>query len=98
MPAPTASARIKRIRSNSITLITLGCAVNYVDRSTLAVANPPIRHDQGPVDRPVQDTGSFVPALLFSAALGTACSLIYIFVVPCHRIDAASFDAEVVPA
>jgi len=42
-----ASARIKRIQRNSIGLITLGCAVNYIDRSTLSVANPLIRHDLG---------------------------------------------------
>ena len=47
MPTPTASARIKRIQRNSIALLTLGCAVNYVDRSTLAIANPLIRHDLG---------------------------------------------------
>jgi len=42
-----ASARIKRIQRNSIGLVTLGCAVNYIQRSTLAVANPLIRHDPG---------------------------------------------------
>jgi MFS family permease len=47
MATVTASARIKRIQRNSIGLITLGCALNYVDRSTLAVANPLIRHDLG---------------------------------------------------
>jgi MFS family permease len=47
MATVTASARIKRIQRNSIGLVTLGCAVNYIDRSTLAVANPLIRHDLG---------------------------------------------------
>ena len=47
MASPTASRRIKRIQRNSIGLITLGCAVNYIDRSTLSVANPLIRHDLG---------------------------------------------------
>jgi MFS family permease len=47
MASVTASARIRRIQRNSIGLITLGCAVNYIDRSTLAVANPLIRHDLG---------------------------------------------------
>src|ERR1700761_9847861 len=41
------SARIRRIQRSAIGLVTLGCAVNYVDRSTLAVANPMIRHDLG---------------------------------------------------
>src|ERR1700761_5355585 len=45
--AITASPRLKRIQRNAIGLITLGCALNYVDRSTLAIANPLIRHDLG---------------------------------------------------
>jgi MFS family permease len=47
MASVTASARIKRIQRNSIGLVVLGCALNYVDRSTLSVANPLIRHDLG---------------------------------------------------
>jgi cyanate permease len=43
----------------------------------------------------VQDTGSFVPALLFSAALGAVCTLMYIFVVPSKPIDAAAFEPRV---
>jgi MFS family permease len=47
----------------------------------------------------VQDTGSFVPALLFSASLGAVCTLIYIFVVPGKPIDAAAFEPRLaVPA
>jgi MFS family permease len=40
----------------------------------------------------VQDTGSFVPALLFSASLGFVCALVYVFVVPNQPIDAAAFE------
>ena len=46
----------------------------------------------------VQDTGSFVPALLFSASLGAVCTLIYIFVVPGKPIDAAAFEPRVAVA
>jgi MFS family permease len=46
----------------------------------------------------VQDTGSFVPALLFSAGLGLACALVYVFMVPGKPIDVANFGAKPVPA
>ena len=47
----------------------------------------------------VQDTGSFVPALLFSAALGLTCALVYVFMVPGKPIDVAGFGvAERAPA
>ncbi len=47
----------------------------------------------------VQDTGSFVPALLFSAGLGLTCALVYVFMVPGKPIDVAGFGvAERAPA
>src|ERR1700684_2489935 len=46
----------------------------------------------------VQDTGSFVPALLFSAGLGLACALVYVFRVPGKPIDVTNFGAKPVPA
>jgi MFS family permease len=46
----------------------------------------------------VQDSGSFVPALLFSASLGLVCTLVYIFVVPGKPIDAAAFEPRVAVA
>jgi hypothetical protein len=39
----------------------------------------------------VQDTGSFVPALLFSATLGLSCALVYVFMVPNKPMDVAAF-------
>ncbi len=42
----------------------------------------------------VQDTGSFVPALLFSAALGLTCALIYVFMVPGKPIDVTAFGEK----
>src|ERR1700709_1879657 len=65
MSAPTASARIKRIQRNSIGLITLGCALNYVDRSTLAIANPLIRHDLG---LSIAEMGLLLSAFLWAYA------------------------------
>jgi cyanate permease len=43
----------------------------------------------------VQDTGSFVPALLFSAALGLTCALVYVFMVPGKPLDVAQFGRGV---
>ena len=40
----------------------------------------------------VQGTGSFVPALLFSAGMGLVSALIYVFVVPNRPIDPAGFS------
>ena len=65
MASVTASARIKRIQRNSIGLITLGCAVNYIDRSTLAVANPLIRHDLG---LSISEMGLLLSAFLWAYA------------------------------
>jgi MFS family permease len=61
----TASRRIKRIQRNAIGLITLGCALNYIDRSTLAVANPLIRHDLG---LSIADMGLLLSAFLWAYA------------------------------
>lgn len=50
MPAATRAVRTKRVRSiqfTSLTLIFLICVLNYMDRGTLSVANPLIRHDLG---------------------------------------------------
>lgn len=47
MASVAASARGGRIQRNSIALITLGCALNFLDHSTPAVANPLIRHGLG---------------------------------------------------
>ncbi len=63
---PTAaSPRIKRIQRNSIGLLVLGCAINYIDRSTLAVANPLIRQELGLT---IGDMGLLLSAFLWAYA------------------------------
>jgi MFS family permease len=42
----------------------------------------------------VQETGSLVPALLFSAGLGLICGLIYLFMVPNKLIDVTAFGTK----
>jgi MFS family permease len=63
--AAQASARLKRIQRGSIALLVLGCAVNYVDRSTLAIANPLIRHD---LNLSIADMGLLLSAFLWAYA------------------------------
>jgi len=38
-------ARIRRFQRTALVLLLLGTTLNYVDRSTLAVANPLVRQD-----------------------------------------------------
>ena len=61
----TATPRLRRIQRGSVGLLVLGCAVNYIDRSTLAVANPLIRHDLG---LSLADMGLLLSAFLWAYA------------------------------
>ena len=63
--AVSASPRLRRIQRSSVALLVLGCAVNYVDRSTLAIANPLIRHDLG---LSIADMGLLLSAFLWAYA------------------------------
>jgi MFS family permease len=65
MAAVTASPRLKHIQRSTVALLTLSAALNYVDRSTLAVANPLIRHDLG---LSVVDMGLLLSAFLWAYA------------------------------
>ena len=65
MTAVTASPRLKRIQRTSVALLVLGCALNYVDRSTLAIANPLIRKDLG---LSIADMGLLLSAFLWAYA------------------------------
>ena len=61
--APT--PRLRRHQRNAVTLLVVGCALNYIDRSTLAVANPLIRHDLG---LSIADMGLLLSAFLWAYA------------------------------
>ena len=43
----TATPRVRAVQRTALALIVLGGVVNYIDRATLAVGNPLIRHDLG---------------------------------------------------
>jgi MFS family permease len=66
VPSTVASPRLRRIQRTSVALLVLGCALNYVDRSTLAIANPLIRKDLG---LSIGDMGMLLSAFLWAYAL-----------------------------
>jgi MFS family permease len=61
----TAAPRIKKIQKTALVMLVISGAVNYIDRATLAVGNPLIRHDLG---LSVADMGFLLSAFLWSYA------------------------------
>ena len=59
------TARIRRIQRTALVLLIAGGVVNYIDRATLAVANPLIRQDLG---LSIQDMGWLLSAFLWAYA------------------------------
>jgi len=47
MAIAVASPRVRRIQRTTVILLIIGCALNYIDRAALSIANPLIRHDLG---------------------------------------------------
>lgn len=66
MDLPAASPRHKRMQTISLVLVVTAGVVNYVDRATLAVANPSIRQDLGLT---IADMGLLLSAFLWVYAL-----------------------------
>ncbi len=60
-----ASPRVRRIQTVSLALLVTAGVVNYVDRATLAVANPLIRQDLG---LSISDMGLLLSAFLWAYA------------------------------
>lgn len=65
-PVRAASPRLRRFQSMSLVLLVASGLVNMVDRSTLAIATPLIRHDLG---LSVLDMGLLLSAFLWTYAL-----------------------------
>ena len=65
MTVTTATARLRAIQRTALALIVLGGVVNYIDRATLAVGNPLIRHDLG---LNAADMGLLLSAFLWAYA------------------------------
>jgi sugar phosphate permease len=65
-PVPSAlSPRVRRVQRTALLLLVVSGALNYVDRATLAVANPLVRHDLG---ISVRGMGLLLSAFLWSYA------------------------------
>ena len=62
---PVASPRIKRMQRRAAAIMLLAGIVNYLDRSTLAIANPLVRHDLG---LSIADMGLLLSAFLWAYA------------------------------
>ena len=60
-----ASARTRTLRRTAILILILSGTVNYLDRATLAIANPLVRHDLG---LNVSGMGLLLSAFLWSYA------------------------------
>ena len=59
--------RIRRTQRTALVLLLLGCTLNYVDRSTLAIANPLVREDLG---FSIGEMGLLLSAFLWAYAAG----------------------------
>jgi MFS family permease len=67
VPAPPrASRRLARFRTTSLAFLVASGFVNIIDRSTLAIANPLIRHDLG---LSIRDMGFLLSAFLWTYAI-----------------------------
>jgi MFS family permease len=64
--APRASRRLARFRTTSLAFLVASGFVNIIDRSTLAIANPLIRHDLG---LSIRDMGFLLSAFLWTYAI-----------------------------
>jgi MFS family permease len=59
--------RIRRTQRLALVLLLLGCTLNYIDRSTLAIANPLVRQELG---FSIAEMGLLLSAFLWAYALG----------------------------
>jgi sugar phosphate permease len=62
---PAATPRLKAIQRTALAMLVVAGAVNYIDRATLAIANPHIREELG---LSVADMGYLLSAFLWSYA------------------------------
>jgi hypothetical protein len=103
LEALKATPRVKSIQRPALAMQVLAGVIDYIDRAALAVANLLIRQDLGlsiadmgyllsAFHRVVQQTGSFVPALVVGGLIGVASAGSYLFVVD-QPITAADIDA-----
>jgi sugar phosphate permease len=65
LQAMTATPRVKSIQRAALAMLVVAGVINYIDRATLAVANPLIRDDLG---LSIADMGYLLSAFLWAYA------------------------------
>ncbi|MBV9775827.1 MAG: MFS transporter, partial [Acetobacteraceae bacterium] len=65
MTGTQASPRVRRVQRSALTLLVIAGTLNYLDRSTLSIANPLIRQELG---LSIADMGLLLSAFLWAYA------------------------------
>ncbi len=86
MPKPTAPHRIRRTQRNALIMLVLAGTLNYLDRSTLSIANPLIRQELG---LSIADMGLLLSAFLWAYAFAQLPGGALVDRVGPHRLLAA---------
>ena len=86
MKAPTAPAGIRRRQRNALVMLVIAGTLNYLDRSTLSIANPLIRQELG---LSIADMGLLLSAFLWAYAFAQLPGGALVDRVGPHRLLAA---------
>ena len=88
MPRPTAPASIRRKQRTALIMLVIAGTLNYLDRSTLSVANPLIRQELG---LSIADMGLLLSAFLWAYAFAQlpGGALVDRLHVLCYGLDPA---------
>jgi sugar phosphate permease len=86
MPRPTAPASIKRKQRTALIMLVIAGTLNYLDRSTLSIANPLIRDELG---LSIADMGLLLSAFLWAYAFAQLPGGALVDRVGPHRLLAA---------
>ncbi|WP_428484258.1 MFS transporter [Rhodopila sp.] len=86
MAGPTAPLRIRRTQRNALIMLVIAGTLNYLDRSTLSIANPLIRQELG---LSIGDMGLLLSAFLWAYAFAQLPGGALVDRVGPHRLLAA---------
>jgi sugar phosphate permease len=86
MPKPTAPPRIRRAQRSALIMLVIAGTLNYLDRSTLSIANPLIRQELG---LSIADMGLLLSAFLWAYAFAQLPGGALVDRVGPHRLLAA---------
>ena len=86
MPKPTAPPRVRRAQRSALIMLVIAGTLNYLDRSTLSIANPLIRQELG---LSIADMGLLLSAFLWAYAFAQLPGGALVDRVGPHRLLAA---------